>query len=59
LLQFFVERIAVDTQSTGRLDLHAFALVEHLRNNFALDTIDNPTVDVLGVTAGFAQTEVH
>ena len=44
-----MQRVAVDTQAGGGLDLDAVAGLEHLLDQLALDLADDAVVQVVGV----------
>ena len=46
VFDFLVQRVAVDAEAFGGLDLHAVALAEHLLDHLALDAVDDLAVQV-------------
>src|SRR5262245_23444618 len=57
LFELLVERVAVDAEAAGGLDLHAGAFLEDLVDDFAFDRIDDACVDVVGLGAGVGQPD--
>ncbi len=45
--ELLVQRVAVDAQAGGRLDLDAVARLEHLLDQLALDPADDPVIQVV------------
>jgi hypothetical protein len=59
LFEFLVEGVAIDAEAAGGFDLDAFAFVEDLFDDFALDAVDDTAVDVVGFGAGVAQAQMN